>query len=474
MVKGNFMLRKFPERALVLTSDILGINFAFLIYYYFRVASGWFDMLLEPILIVPMLFFTLYWLTVFTFGGMYRKWFAQSRIDEITTLLKTTLIGSAIIFFVIFVDDMSHNVNTGQRWLIVIYWFVLFFLVSVGRFNIRTVQRKLLINGVGRRNTLIVGFNEKSNKIHSEIQEHRGLGLDVIGYLTAQEENFTKSFRGAPVLGQLSEVEEIVKKHNVQEIIIGLSTKFHDEIVEVISRVEGMGIGLKMIPDLYDILSGQAKTTQLYAMPLIDINPQLLSEWEKVVKRTMDIVVALVGMVLSFPIVVIASIAIKIDSKGPILFAQERSGLNGKVFRMYKFRSMRQDAEKVSGPVWAQKDDPRVTKVGKFIRKVRIDEIPQMINVLKGEMSLVGPRPERPYFVEKLSKEIPYYKRRLKVKPGVTGWAQVKHKYDETIEDVKQKLQYDLFYIENISIKTDVTILFRTIFVVLFGKGHYE
>ncbi len=161
-------------------------------------------------------------------------------------------------------------------------------------------------------------------------------------------------------------------------------------------------------------------------------------------------------------------------AKALIFFIQERSGMDGEPFRMIKFRSMFVDAEKRTGPVWSVKDDPRITRVGKVIRKLRIDEIPQMVNVLKGEMSMVGPRPERPFFVEKLAEEIPYYKRRLKVRPGITGWAQVKHKYDETIEDVKVKLRYDLFYIENMSLRMDFKIIFRTIFVVLFGKGHYN
>jgi exopolysaccharide biosynthesis polyprenyl glycosylphosphotransferase len=202
--------------------------------------------------------------------------------------------------------------------------------------------------------------------------------------------------------------------------------------------------------------------------------PQLMPEWEKKIKRLMDVVISILLIILTSPIVIITAIAIKRESKGPIFYKQERSGLDGKVFKIIKFRSMRADAEKLSGPVWSTKDDPRITKVGKFIRKVRIDEIPQMINVLKGEMSLVGPRPERPFFVEQLSKEIPFYKRRLKVRPGVTGWAQVKHKYDETVEDVKEKLRYDLFYIENMSLSNDFKILFRTIFVVLFGQGHFN
>jgi exopolysaccharide biosynthesis polyprenyl glycosylphosphotransferase len=199
-----------------------------------------------------------------------------------------------------------------------------------------------------------------------------------------------------------------------------------------------------------------------------------MPEWEKKVKRALDLLFSFFALLITLPVTSVIAALIKIESEGPIIFKQKRTGQNGKEFNVYKFRSMVNDAEKLSGPVWSTKDDPRITKIGKFIRKVRIDEIPQMLDVLKGEMSLVGPRPERPYFVEKLSKEIPLYKRRLKVRPGVTGWAQVKHKYDETLEDVNTKLRYDLFYIENMSLRMDFKILFRTIFVVLFGKGHFE
>ncbi len=245
-------------------------------------------------------------------------------------------------------------------------------------------------------------------------------------------------------------------------------------MLRVIAACDRLGVTIKIVPDLYQIISGQVKTASIYGFPLVEINPTLMTEWEKRVKRLMDIVISLFLLIISLPIIIITAILIKLDSKGPVLYKQERVGLNGKLFNVLKFRSMVNDAEKQTGPVWAGKDDPRVTKVGRFIRKVRIDELPQMYNVLKGEMSLVGPRPERPKFVEQFAKEIPLYKRRLLVKPGLTGWAQVKHKYDESIEDVKTKLKYDLFYIENQTLRMDLKILFRTIFVVLLGKGHFE
>jgi exopolysaccharide biosynthesis polyprenyl glycosylphosphotransferase len=245
-------------------------------------------------------------------------------------------------------------------------------------------------------------------------------------------------------------------------------------LVDIISQLENKNVGLKIVPDLYEILSGQAKTAQIYGVPLIDIMPELMPEWEKRLKRLLDILISLLILIVSLPVILIFSIAIKIDSNGTVFFKQERIGMNNKIFKIIKFRSMYKDAEKHTGPVWSQKNDPRVTRVGRILRRLRIDEIPQMYNVLKGEMSLVGPRPERPFFVEKLSTEIPYYKRRLKVRPGITGWAQVKHKYDESIEDVKIKLRYDLFYIENMSLRMDIKIMIRTMFVVLFGKGHYK
>ena len=233
-------------------------------------------------------------------------------------------------------------------------------------------------------------------------------------------------------------------------------------------------MGLKIVPDLYEILSGQARTSQLYGIPLIDLMPEIMPEWEKKVKRLMDVFVSLLTLILSLPICLLSGIAIKIDSKGPVFFRQTRCGLDSKIFKIFKFRSMYDDAEKKSGPVWSQKNDPRITSIGRILRKLRIDEIPQMLNVLKGEMSMVGPRPERPFFVEKLADGIPYYKRRLKVRPGITGWAQIKHKYDESVEDVKVKLKYDLFYIENMSLRMDLKILFRTVFVVILGQKHYR
>jgi len=427
-----------------------------------------------PEIFIPMLVIYIYWLIIFTFFGMYRTWFAASRFDEISTLFKTTFVGIFILFFLIFISDFLDGVESSNRILIFIYWILLFVFVSIGRLFIRSFQRGLLIKGIGRRNALIVGFNSKAHEVHDQILEHPALGLDVEAYVAVNSENVGKSYKNVRVRGSLEELLDIVYKTHAAEVIIALEKEDHDLLVDIISKLENRGIGLKIVPDLYEILSGQARTSQLYGIPLIDIMPELMPEWEKKLKRISDVVISLIILVLTLPLNIFVALAIRLDSKGPVLFKQERIGMNNKNFKIYKFRSMFQDAEKNTGPVWSTKDDPRVTRVGKIMRKLRIDEIPQFFNVLKGEMSLVGPRPERSYFVEQLSQQIPYYKRRLKVRPGITGWAQVKHKYDESIEDVKVKLRYDLFYIENMSLRMDIKILARTILVVLFGKGHYN
>ncbi len=467
-------MNKSTEKILILTTDFITINLAWIVFYLLRIQTGWFQLLAMPEFYSPLLVIYFYWLIIFTFVGMYRTWFASSRFDEISTLFKATFVGIFILFFFIFVSDYIEGVASSTRILIFLYWALLLLFVGIGRLFIRSVQRSLLIKGIGRKNALIVGFNSKAFDVFNQIKKYKALGLDVKGFVAVNDENMDKNYEGIPVIGTIHQITKLQNEFDPKEIIIALEKGNEDAVMELIGRCDTKKAGLKIVPDLYEILSGQARTSQLYGFPLIDIVPELMPEWEKKLKRLLDFIVSIAILIVSFPVCLVAAIAIKLEDKGPVFFSQERCGMNGELFKIVKFRSMRTDAEKLTGPVWSQKNDPRITKVGAFIRKVRIDEIPQMYNVLKGEMSIVGPRPERPFFVEKLSEEIPYYKRRLKVRPGITGWAQVKHKYDETIDDVKIKLRYDLFYIENMSIRMDFKIIFRTVFVVLFGQGHYE
>ncbi len=464
---------KKAEKIFLFITDFITINLTYLVYFYFRIETGWFQVISMPEFLLPMFIIYFYWLFVFTFMGMYRTWFAASRFDELTVLIKTSFIGVIILFFLIFIDDLSYQQSSSQRYLIFIYWLIFVLFVGGGRIFIRSLQRYLLLKGIGRRNTIIIGYNEKAREVYEEIKHARALGLDIVGFLLLGNEE--KQLVGNnKILGSIDQIQKIVNDNNVKEVIIALDKHEHEQMLDVIAKCDFNDLTIKIVPDLYEIISGQARTNQLYGIPLVEINPQLMPVWERKIKRLMDIIFSSIILVVTLPVSLIVALAIKLDSKGPVFYKQIRVGKDNKQFKIYKFRSMYQDAEKHTGPVWSSKDDPRITRVGKIIRKFRLDEIPQFINVLRGDMSLVGPRPERPYFVERLSNEIPLYKRRLKVKPGITGWAQVKHKYDESIEDVKKKLQYDLYYIENISLRMDLKILFRTIFVVLFGKGHFK
>ncbi len=430
------------EKTFIIVIDFLTINIAWILFFAIRVKTGWFALIITPEFIVPMLVIYFYWLVIFTFVGMYRTWFAASRFDEISTLFKASFVGIFILFFLIFLDDYFHSVPSANRILIFIYWGIFLGLVGSGRLFIRSFQRSLLIRGIGRKNVLIIGFNDKGKDVHNQLLKHRALGLDVKGYVSSNGESSSGDiYKDVNVIGTSREIERLIDETGAQEIIIALEKDDQDKLIELISKCDQKNVRIKIVPDLYEILSGQAKTSQIYGIPLIDIMPQLMPEWEKKLKRLFDVIISLLILIITLPVCIPIAIAIKLDSKGPLFFKQERCGLNGKTFIIVKFRSMRQDAEKLSGPVWSQKNDPRITKVGKFIRRVRIDEIPQMYNVLNGEMSIVGPRPERPFFVEKLADEILYYKRRLKVRPGITGWAQVKHKYDESLRRCKNQIK---------------------------------
>ena len=258
----------------------------------------------------------------------------------------------------------------------------------------------------------------------------------------------------------------------MNEVVIALEKPDHSRLLDILTRSNGAPVSLRIIPDMYEVISGLAKTEELYGLPLVDINPEILTIQQQFAKRLIDIAVSLFVIAPLFPIWFLVSLAIKIESRGPVLYRQERVGNIGRVFMINKFRSMMQEAETMTGPVWAKEEDPRITNVGRLLRRFRLDEVPQFINVLVGDMSVVGPRPERPYFVQKLMEEFPFYYRRHRIRTGITGWAQIKHSYDSSLSDVREKLKYDFFYIENMSLSLDFLIMLRTVLVMISGKGH--
>ena len=482
------------EITLLVLGDFVAINAAWAIFFWLRVESGWFVFghtihtdVSSSLLPITSLEIYAFWMAMFLIFGLYRPWYVRPPFDEIVTLLKTLGVGTIILSLLIWWDpsDTSSLTANDPRILGLTYFCVTAALSVSFRSLIRLGQRRLLESGVGRRLSIIVGEPEMAQQLADQIARYPRLGYEVIGFVNScttavagsaafairQRSGKVTTPREIPQLGTIEELESVIESYHPKEVLIALGSNEHDKLIDLISRASHSNVGLKIVPDLYDIVSGQARTREIYGFPLIDINPILLRPWEVAAKRGMDVAVSALILTAGVPVWCLIGVAVKLSSAGPPIYSQERIGKDGKRFRIYKFRSMHLDAER-SGPQWASKNDPRVTPLGRLLRKSHLDEVPQFWNVLKGDMSLVGPRPEREFFVKQLLRDVPYYDRRHKVRPGVTGLYQTAvHKYDENIEDVKQKVKYDLMYIESISMRLDIKILFRTAYMMLRGKG---
>ncbi len=465
-------MSKTLEKLILFILDFLGIQIAFHLWCKLRLIFGFYTevSLLRASFLSVIIF--LFWFFLLLFFGHYKTWFTPSRTDEFISISKTITIGVVIIFLLTFDlgEDFSNFVSL-SRLVIVLYWVLMVICVGVPRLLLRTVHRKLLEAGIGRKPALIVGWGKKAKELSNQILEAPALGYDVIGFVTPGQERTQGSYKKIPIKGPVSELHRIIRKEAVHDVLIALPRRSERLLEEVIIQCDGTAAGMKIVPDLYDVIIGQVRTNQIYGFPLIEILPQTMPAWEQAAKRGVDIFTSFLVLVGFLPLWLLLVILIRTDSEGPIFYHQKRVGKDGKVFTMIKFRSMVHGAEKMTGPVWASWNDPRVTRFGRFMRRLRLDEIPQAINVIKGDMSLVGPRPERPYFVEKLRKALPLYGRRLRVRPGITGWAQVKGEYDQSIEHVKQKLAYDLYYLENMSMRMDLKIILNTLYVMLMGRG---
>ena len=273
-----------------------------------------------------------------------------------------------------------------------------------------------------------------------------------------------------PHLGSINDLRSIIDTRNVEEVIIAIESSEHESIGKIINLVEDIPVIVKIIPDMYDILSGSVKMNAIFGAPLIEISPDLMPVWQQAVKRLIDITVSLFLLIILLPVFIFVSLAIKLSSRGPVFFVQERIGLHGVPFNIFKFRSMYLGAEN-GVPMLSSENDNRITPIGKLMRKIRLDEIPQFYNVLIGDMSLVGPRPERQFFIDQIMPIAPHYRHLHKVKPGITSWGQVKFGYAENVDEMVERLKYDVIYIENMSLALDIKILIYTIRTILQFSG---
>ena len=460
------------ERILLVASDLIGINLSFVLIFVLRFESGMYENTIHLVwadMQFPTLILSTFWVTLFMLNGLYKVQRAFSRSDEFINIVKYVFI---VIFLVYLLTvDLDNPVTFGKS-ILLFYGLTLIILTSIGRLIIRSLHLNLLEKGKGLAKTLIVGLNRRGLIVQDAFFDNPRSGYQLAGFVSMEGEDY----QGAvplkiPLLGELKDISKLINSMNISDVILALERDHHDRTIDIIRLLQDHNVGIKTNPDMFDAISGLARTQQLHGIPLIDIMPDFMPLWERAAKRLFDVFVATLALTLISPLLLIIAIAIKLDSKGPVFFSQERVGKKGKPFNVIKFRTMIEDAEAETGPVWATESDPRITRVGKILRHLRLDEIPQAINILKNEMGLVGPRPERRYFVDKISELYPLYPRRHQVKPGITGWAQVKQGYDTTLEASRLKLKYDLFYLENISLRLDFKIIMYTIYVMLTGSG---
>lgn len=410
------------------------------------------------------------WVAVYALAGTYNDIYRKSRLREIGQTLYISLIGVLIIFFSLLLDDVIVSYKSYYS-IFSILFMLHFGITSTFRFMITTyTARRIKSRKIGFP-TLIIGSSQRAVNLFTEYEnEPLSLGYKFTGFIHVDHNNGKYFGNLLPHLGGLEDLPRLIDEHRIEEIIIAIESSEHDFIGRIINELEDKDVIIKIIPDMYDILAGTVKMTSIFGSPLIIINPSLMPVWQQSMKRIIDIIVSLFFLLLLSPVYIITALVIKLSSRGPVFFAQERIGLHGNPFTIYKFRSMFVGAEKGT-PMLSSDNDSRITPIGKFMRGIRLDEIPQFYNVLIGDMSLVGPRPERQYFIDQIMQRAPHYRHLHKVRPGITSWGQVKYGYAENVEEMIQRLKYDIIYIENMSIALDFKILFYTIKTVLQRSG---
>jgi exopolysaccharide biosynthesis polyprenyl glycosylphosphotransferase len=419
-------------------------------------------------LYLGLVFIPSFWIVLHALIGLYRSVYRKSRLKEFFQVLTTSILGVLILFFLLLLDDEVNAYSSYYESIA-----VLFTLHFIPTSLFRIILSSQIAHKIQRRKigfqTLLVGSGPRAQKIYTElVSAKKSEGHFFAGFVNINGENTAIS--EIPRIGSKDELPQLIEELSIQEVIIATEEHQKDQIASIISKLDGLQIIIKVIPNLHQHLAGMVKMGNVFGAVLIEIETNVLPPWQKFLKRTFDIITALTVLVIGLPFYVLVGVLVKMGSKGPVFYTQKRIGLGGKPFDIIKFRSMYTDAE-AAGPQLSKEDDPRITRMGKFLRKTRIDEFPQFYNVLVGDMSLVGPRPERQFFIDQIVVQAPHYRRLQKVRPGITSWGQVKYGYAENVDEMIERLEYDLLYLENISIVLDLKILIYTVIIMFQGRG---